>query len=369
MKLKIIILLSGLPIFGNESSLFFPIFRNKKRFFTYTNIDLKFVYNHRDLEQNEADVLIISSWYFGRKLNLWQRDPNKVQEVLNSLRVNFRKIVWFDISDSTGTTQFPVLDFVDGYWKSQLLANLDDYKLPSKTGRIFTDFYSTLYGIEDEDKIEDHLVTGYVPHHKDKISLAWNTGVGLFGRFAPILEKINRWFPSNVDLRKYPNSVKSANDDRHNFLSCRFGLKYNRKSVAIGREKTAENLRKYVKTDKLNRHKYFQEMEYSRLAISPFGLGEITLRDFEVFICGAALMKPSMKHMVTWPNFYDEELIYQYDWDFSNLEEQLDIAKSNKSQTYEKAYAAQENYVHYTINDKTGEIFINRFNDLVKNIR
>lgn len=369
MKLKIIILLSGLPIFGNESSIFFPIFRNKKKLHTYANIDLKFVYDHGDLEKNQADVLIISSWYFGRKLNLWKSDPSNVQEVLNSFRVNFRKIVWFDISDSTGTTQFPVLDFVDGYWKSQLLANLDDYSLPSKTGRIFTDFYLNLYGIEDKDEIEEHLVSGYLSHYKNKISLAWNTGFGHFGRFSPIIERINRCFPSNTDLRGYPRRTKPASALRNNFLSCRFGLKYTRKSVSIGREQTAERLVKYVKTDKLNRHKYFQEMERSRLVISPFGLGEITLRDFEVFICGAALMKPSMKHMITWPNFYDEELIYQYEWDFSNLEEILDIAKTDKLQTYEKANAAQENYLNYTTNDKTGEVFINRFQDLLKNVR
>lgn len=368
MKFKIVILLSGLPIFGNESSLFFPVFRNRKEFYTDANTDFKFVYDHHDLKKYEADVLIISSWYFGRKLNLWQRDPNSVIEVLNSFKSNFQKIVWFDISDSTGTTQFRVLEVVDSYWKSQLLVNLDDYMLSSKTGRLFTDFYSAHYGIEDDHKIEEHLVTGYTPNYKSKISLAWNTGVGLFGRFAPVFERINRWFPSHLEVRKYPNKVKSAYSARNNFLSCRFGIKYDRKSVAIGREKTAERLMKYVRTDKLNRHKYFQEMENSRLAVSPFGLGEITLRDFEVFICGAALMKPSMKHMVTWPNFYNDELIYQYEWDFSNLEEKLDLAKSAESQTTEKAHAAQENYLNFTANDKTGEIFITRFQDLIKNM-
>ena len=40
--------------------------------------------------------------------------------------------------------------------------------------------------------------------------------------------------------------------------------------------------------------------------MSPFGLGEITLKDFEVF-SGSLLMKPNMDHMLTWPNFYTKD--------------------------------------------------------------
>lgn len=329
------------------------------------NIDFIFVYDHANFEKMQADVLIISSWYFGRKLDLWKSGVDRVQNLISSFRANFNKIIWFDISDSTGTTQFPVLDFVDGYWKGQLLAEMENYERVSKTGRIFTDFFVDHYGIEGVEKIEEHLVSGYAPCHKKKISVAWNTGVGHFGLYSPIFERINRWLPQRIDLRRYPQRVKPADKLRDNFLSCRFGTKYARRSVSIGREKTSKRLAEYVQTDKLNRHKYFLEMENSQLVISPFGLGEITLRDFEVFLCGAALMKPSMRHMITWPNLYDDEFIYQYEWDFSNLDELLEIAQSNKSKTYEKAKAAQKNYLKFTTSDATGDLFINRFRSLL----
>ena len=79
-------------------------------------------------------------------------------------------------------------------------------------------------------------------------------------------------------------------------------------------------------------------------------------------------MKPSMKHMVTWPNLYDDELIYQYEWDFSNLDEILETANIEKLKTFEKAKAAQKNYLNFTTNDTKGEIFISRFKSLLGNL-
>ena len=107
-------------------------------------------------------------------------------------------------------------------------------------------------------------------------------------------------------------------------------------------------MQNYIATNKLNRKLYFEEMKNSKLVISPFGLGEITLRDFEVFLCGAALIKPKMDHMDTWPNFYDPSLIFEYSWDLSDLDAIIDDLRHRDTEILEKATASQRNYLKFT---------------------
>ena len=56
------------------------------------------------------------------------------------------------------------------------------------------------------------------------------------------------------------------------------------------------------------------------------------MRDYEAFIFGAALLKPDMSHMETWPNvFIKDETYCSFNWDYSNLEEKiLELLDSSK---------------------------------------
>ena len=66
-------------------------------------------------------------------------------------------------------------------------------------------------------------------------------------------------------------------------------------------------------------------MEKSKICISPFGLGEITLRDFEIIISGSAIFKGNCDHMDTWPNLFIKDQTYiDYKWDLSDFEDKLD---------------------------------------------
>ena len=42
----------------------------------------------------------------------------------------------------------------------------------------------------------------------------------------------------------------------------------------------------------------------AKIMPSPFGWGELGVRDYETFIFGAALVKPDMAHTETWPNLF-----------------------------------------------------------------
>nr|NQU93814.1 hypothetical protein [Bacteroidota bacterium] len=67
--------------------------------------------------------------------------------------------------------------------------------------------------------------------------------------------------------------------------------------------------------------KYIQEIKDSKIFVSPFGWGEINFKDFEAWIYGAALMKPDVSHMETWPYIFKPgETYYPINWNFDNLE-------------------------------------------------
>ena len=64
------------------------------------------------------------------------------------------------------------------------------------------------------------------------------------------------------------------------------------------------------------------------ISVVPFGYGEITLKDFESFMNGCILAKPSLNHMDTWPDFYIEDKTYiPFSWDLLDIIEKIEMIK------------------------------------------
>src|SRR5437867_7089727 len=73
-------------------------------------------------------------------------------------------------------------------------------------------------------------------------------------------------------------------------------------------------------TRPLPRREYFHELRTARVGVSPFGYGEVCFRDFEIILAGAALLKPDMSHLETWPPLYlPGETYAAHRWDLSDL--------------------------------------------------
>lgn len=73
---------------------------------------------------------------------------------------------------------------------------------------------------------------------------------------------------------------------------------------------------------------YLQEIAQSKAVYSPYGYGEIYTRDFEAFLQGAALIKPDMNHLVTYPDWYiDNQTYIPVKWDFSDF---IDVTENAK---------------------------------------
>ena len=135
------------------------------------------------------------------------------------------------------------------------------------------------------------------------------------------------------------------------------------------REKMRDKLQAHLPTNKLSRRAYFKEMMQSKICISPFGLGEITLNDFECFLTGSMLLKPDMSHMRTWPNFYEDgKTCMMHDWDLYTLEEKIDYALSNEKERIEIAQAGQDRFIKHTIGPDAAALFVSHFEEIFKRL-
>ena len=86
------------------------------------------------------------------------------------------------------------------------------------------------------------------------------------------------------------------------------------------RRRVAEKFRAQAPSGRVSQRVYRAELQRSRLVLSPFGWGEINLRDYETFIAGAAAVKPDMSHLETWPDlFRSGETIVTHRWDLTDL--------------------------------------------------
>jgi hypothetical protein len=77
--------------------------------------------------------------------------------------------------------------------------------------------------------------------------------------------------------------------------------------------------------------------------LSPFGWGEVCFRDFEAILHGAALAKPSMDHVETWPDVYRPgETFVALRWDAKDLTDACETLLSSPSERRRLAANAVE---------------------------
>lgn len=104
----------------------------------------------------------------------------------------------------------------------------------------------------------------------------------------------------------------------------------------------------FNEVSKISSRQYKNELKRSRIALSPFGWGEQTWRDFEAICFGALLVKPSMEHIDTYPNIYiPGETYVPIEWDFSDLHEKCRFYLENPDETARIVNNARQLYINY----------------------
>lgn len=334
-----------------------------KRLFADKNISLSWFYKINE-KLYESDVLFINSNVFRE---YWTKNKDFIFKTLEKARGGNQKIIWFDTTDSTWCTQFEVLPYVDLFLKSQIFIDKKLYLRKYRTGRIFTDYFDDLYNSGEED------YSYSLPDEKllDKIDISWNTCFenytqNRYGIPARIKQKL-RPLLSSVFTEKLNVEFTPFSNQRNIDISCRVGLSHSRISVIDHRKAIVNQVQERgVKCNKISLSEYYDEIKKSKIAIGPFGVGEITLRDFEIIIGGAVLMKPQMNHLQTWPDLFQPEETYMpFEWDLSDFNEKSDMLLSNIELCKEISEKAQNIYNDMLFGSGM-ENFVNRLLDKIQ---
>lgn len=314
--------------------------------------------------REDADSLYDADCVFfeNRLFRGWgrERQDEKAFELLEALKQRVGRVFWVDTTDGTGTTQFQLLPYVDGYFKTQILADKLAYTRSYYSGRIYFDYYHSRFGVSDSNPLS---VVPAEASELSKIQLAWNDSLGDFGPWGHYIRKLNRYVP----LPFFYSAKFAEPGERIVDVSGRFGTTYTSEIVSFYRQMVQQTLRTFgIATDKLSRRRYLKELRSAKLAVSPFGWGEPSYRDYDVIISGAALVKPDMSHLETWPALYVAgETYLPFKWDCSDLAEVLEDALEG-DKWRDIALRAQATYRRHLFERQGREEFCNRVMDMVQ---
>ena len=340
----------------NGAGFIFPfwIFNNALR---QQGVQLSF-FNRVNDQLCDCDALLIDSKFHR---TAWAKDTEKVLSQFANWSERTH-VIYFDTTDSTGSLQTELLPHVDIYAKAQLLKDKTKYGERHYAERIFADYYHQEFGFTDTAPSFSKPETD--PKLLKKLRLSWNSGMADHSFAGPFIGLCMRRLNLPI-LARFATPIAAARDRRTTDVSCRFGNSYNRGSIRAQRLLTTQVLNS--NTSKLRRLAYLKEMASSKIVISPFGLGEITLKDFETFLCGAMLLKPDMDHMETWPNFFVSDVtIKTHSWNLEDLQDKIAELLRNNAERQEIAENGQRVYQKYTTGPDAAELFTSHFLKLVK---
>lgn len=321
----------------------FPFYHWKNELLNH-GIKFEVIHDHKDPRLRNSDCVLIQSKYFTRG---WQhlktRTPENEKEIINylvDLKKSVSDLIWFDQADSSGSSDFPIIKYVDKFVKKQVLKNLS-YYADSDEG-------NDLRFWLNKDASPD-LITRYVPCPQDqlyKIKLGWNIG---FNDYRQFLWK-SKLISNKIPYKYYPLPIAKVDKPRCLDLTFRGRMNYDVINlISIQRNQVHSVISdlpwNITKGTKIERGAYLKELRNSRVSISPFGYGEICYRDFETFISGSLLIKPCMEHVNTYPDiFKPNETYVPISWDITDLEDTLNNILNNFSLYKDIAVNGQERY-------------------------
>jgi hypothetical protein len=233
----------------------------------------------------------------------------------------------FDGSDSTslmGAWEIVQNTNVLGLFKNQLL-DRQEYKKSSAFNKWFFGNGSDL------DLSYDISETDY--NHKLKLS-GWNLGY-----YNPdYLQFDSHIIHKDIDVCAIYQGLHPENYDH----GVRNDIMYtSHRSGAWERLKSSSGFTYEI--DKRTYNEYINILRRSKMSISPYGMGEVCFRDFEIIRFGSIMIKPDMSKIKTYPNIYiPYETYIPCNLDWSNLNEQIQYVLDHYNECKDIAKNAQQ---------------------------
>ena len=317
-------------------------------------IDIKF---YENLKLDHSDFIFIDS-----KVHRDILDSNfeKVSNDFDFFRKKSKYIFYCDTGDSSCWLEKKIFPLVDKYLKCQLLKDKNLYKTKMYGKKINSDYYYRNNDIKDSQEIwSDELSDQEI----NKLDLSWNIFFSNHNYLSPLNYYMVKFLNQNLIFNQLFYS--NPHTKRTNDFFVKFSNKNYYPTIGWQRKKILEMF-KIDNSNKLNKFNYFNLMKNSKYCISPFGWGEIAIRDFECFVNGCVLIKPDMSHIRTWPNLFISNLTYiPIKWDLSDLKKNIEFYKGNYPSLVNIASEAQKIYKSHTNNSNSGKNFVKRLKDII----
>lgn len=270
------------------------------------------------LRRDKNDVLVMVRWFI---------KPDRVDhDLLRALRAKYRRIAFLHDDAGGGIPRLDVLPFVDLFYSKALFRDRSLYGKPLYGKELYSDYFHEKYGIVDPAYRE--RPTESRPEQLGKLRLSWNIGVGDYPRgkrrqragVAASMVcgfKAARIFYSRAEAPKDPVSGNRGLFPVHSRMAFD-----GPPSIVQQRRLIHQRIqgKKDFLTGPAPQARFNYELRNSRITLSPFGWGELCLRDFEAIGSGSLLLKPDMSHVETWPDVFTAfETYVPFDWEGQEL--------------------------------------------------
>jgi hypothetical protein len=272
--------------------------------------------------------------------------------LIKKLRDKYKTIVFLCGQPEAGTNRLDLLPYVDRLFYKSVFSDRENYQKDLYSKNLFADYYHKNYQVADKE-IEYRYSPVLSAGDTKRIELSWNIGVGDYPRrhwrqrMGTALARagfpgLGRLFktghknpPPDFSGAARPIAVHARIDP----VSCE-SIAYQRRLFL---ERIAGN--GLFLTGIVPQHQYYRELYDSKMALSPFGWGEVCFRDFEAIISGALLLKPDMSHVKTWPDVYiPYETYVPVNWDGTDIIEKAETYLANDRERLRIAENAYEQY-------------------------
>ncbi len=328
---KILILTNQHP-YRRGFNDFFPIFKWQKEL-KNEGIEVRFIFSVDKLRKNNVKEIIAidSRWIQSLFPDKNLKYDSSIYEYIKEITKKFNYKILIDNSDGCACRSFWLTPLFDRHLKKQILKDREKY-LINEGDR------SLMPWIPDNATPSNIPYTALKKDQLHKLGLSWNIGMldyryFPFKKYLPIgTNKLLLNFYKNpiyeiiyTNLRLFDTAYRGA-ISKNTRYSCQRIL------LIEKLKKLQTEGYKIILGGKISINKHIKEMKQSKIAVSPFGWGEICYRDFESILLENVLLKPSMEHLETYPNIYKNlETYVSFNWDFSDFETKFKDVINNYS--------------------------------------
>jgi len=283
----------------------------------------------------------------------WDIGCEEVKRLIEASRAagSIKKTIFLDTCDATSTPFLPLLADVDLFVKPYLFRDTSLYLRQYAGGYIFTDFLVRQLGWDIHDW---YFGSCAEKEQLGKLRVGWSYGVS----------RRYRALANFTSLLPLPWALRTTDVNRR-FCPVERGVRQWFERYRDMASTSVERLGNQVRISGYRRvgyERYLLELMTSKIALSPFGWGEICFRDYEIVACGALLIKPDMTHVrVRSDIFQANETYVPIKWDFSNLAEKIDHYLSHPDEAKRIAVAGRRCLLKYFKQDQ----FLEDFKDLM----